>query len=62
MTVKELKDKLNSLPDDVKISLNVVVNFNGQVGIINRDIKYINLKSKEDRVVLSGDGEITIFY
>ncbi len=62
MTIKELKEKIQNLPDDAKVDINLGIKINGSKNDLPRQIDFVDYHEKNNVVVLSSSWPIQLFY
>ena len=62
MTIKELKEKINNLPDDAKVEFGVDVKINNQTSFMIRNIDDIERVDKNNVVILKSWWGVQFFY
>jgi hypothetical protein len=62
MTIKELKEKINNLPDDARVEFGIDVKINNQTSFMTRNIDSVEHFDKNDTVVLKSWWGIQFFY
>ncbi len=62
MNVKELKEKLQSLPDDARVDLSIPIDINNQFGSLTRQILFVEFDSKHNSVKLTNSWPVKILF
>lgn len=62
MIVRELKEKLSSLPDDAIINIGIFLNINGQTADLSRKIDSVIYHPQNNLVSLNNNWPIQFFY
>lgn len=62
MTIKELKEKINNLPDDAKVEFGVDVKINNQTSFMIRNIDDVEHVDKNNVVILKSWWGVQFFY
>lgn len=62
MTIKELKEKINNLPDDARVEFGIDVKINNQTSFMTRNIDSVEQVDKNNVVILKSWWGVQFFY
>ena len=62
MTVKNLKDRLQHLPDDARVEMDIGIKINGKLGVLSREIDSIDHHDINNLLVLHSNWPVQLFH
>lgn len=62
MTIKELKEKIKTLPDDTRVDFGIDVKINAQTTLLTRSVDHVEHLEKNNVIILKSGWGIQFFY